>query len=385
MRQGDSGGGLQGFVVDPLLPSHQQPSGYTMIKTPTLSKNTLLRTVLLVIIAISVTSPLFGKRNDDVVIMKNGDKFTGEIKALQYGELIFKSDYMKDSVHLDWNRVESLQSKDKYIVSLSDGHRVMGTIRRTTVNEGKQQFKIVTDDSTLEVPPSEVITIDQRESSFWNQLTGSIDYGFGFASGNNSTNSSLGASVAFYTAKNSISLASTSQFDSQANAKNTNRLTFDSQYGRSITTNWVAAGLFSVLKSNQQDLNLRSTYGAGLGRRMVQTDRTKLLIIGGGAYSHENYFAQAGEKSTLNNAEALLGVTLSTFRFKTLNLNSETFLFPSLTDVGRIRLSSRSNLRIELMRNFYWNLQFYENYDTRPPVKAPRNDSGLTTSVGWTF
>ena len=118
---------------------------------------------------------------------------------------------------------------------------------------------------------------------------------------------------------------------------------------------------------------------------MVQTDRTKLLIIGGGAYSHENYFAQAGEKSTLNNAEALLGVTLSTFRFKTLNLNSETFLFPSLTDVGRIRLSSRSNLRIELMRNFYWNLQFYENYDTRPPVKAPRNDSGLTTSVGWTF
>lgn len=385
MRQGDSGGGLQGFVVDPLLPSHQQPSGYTMIKTPTLSKNTLLRTVLLVIIAISVTSPLFGKRNDDVVIMKNGDKFTGEIKALQYGELIFKSDYMKDSVHLDWNRVESLQSKDKYIVSLSDGHRVMGTIRRTTVNEGKQQFKIVTDDSTLEVPPSEVITIDQRESSFWNQLTGSIDYGFGFASGNNSTNSSLGASVAFYTAKNSISLASTSQFDSQANAKNTNRLTFDSQYGRSITTNWVAAGLFSVLKSNQQDLNLRSTYGAGLGRRMVQTDRTKLLIIGGGAYSHENYFAQAGEKSTLNNAEALLGVTLSTFRFKTLNLNSETFLFPSVTDVGRIRLSSRSNLRIELMRNFYWNLQFYENYDTRPPVKAPRNDSGLTTSVGWTF
>ena len=141
-----------------------------MIKMPTLSKNTPLRTVLLVIITISVTSPLFGKRNDDVVIMKNGDKFTGEIKALQYGELIFKSDYMKDSVHLDWNRVESLQSKDKYIVSLSDGHRVMGTIRRTTVNEGKQQFKIVTDDSTLEVPPSEVITIDQRESSFWNQI-----------------------------------------------------------------------------------------------------------------------------------------------------------------------------------------------------------------------
>jgi len=42
-------------------------------------------------------------------------------------------------------------------------------------------------------------------------------------------------------------------------------------------------------------------------------------------------------------------------------------------------------LRIELVRNFNWNLQLYENYDTRPPVTAPKNDLGITTSVGWTF
>src|SRR5207302_8967941 len=145
MRQGDSGGGLQGFVVDPLLPSHQQPSGYTMIKTPTLSKNTLLRTVLLVIIAISVTSPLFGKRNDDVVIMKNGDKFTGEIKALQYGELIFKSDYMKDDVHLDWKEVKTMESQDTFIVGLSDGKRVTGFISKNDGNSGSgsNEFKII--------------------------------------------------------------------------------------------------------------------------------------------------------------------------------------------------------------------------------------------------
>jgi len=52
---------------------------------------------------------------------------------------------------------------------------------------------------------------------------------------------------------------------------------------------------------------------------------------------------------------------------------------------GRVRLSSQSNLRIELIRNFYWNFQLYENYDTRPPIAAPKNDLGITTSVGWTF
>ena len=60
----------------------------------------------------------------------------------------------------------------------------------------------------------------------------------------------------------------------------------------------------------------------------------------------------------LNSAEVLLGLKFSTFRFKTLNVTSETFLFPGLTDLGRVRLSSRANLRIEFLRNFYWNFQF---------------------------
>jgi hypothetical protein len=40
------------------------------------------------------------------------------IKALQYVELIPKAAYMKDSVHLDWKQVGTLQSKDTFIVGL---------------------------------------------------------------------------------------------------------------------------------------------------------------------------------------------------------------------------------------------------------------------------
>ena len=355
------------------------------MKLPIFSKAVFTKIAVLAL-ALLLSYTAFAKRKDDVVIMKNGDKFTGEIKGLQFGELMFKSDYMKDSVHLDWERVADLESKDTYIVTLSDGRRVTGTVSRKMIQaEDKQEFEISSADSIVEIAPPDVITINQREASFWNQLTGSIDYGFGFTSGNNSTNSSLGANVAFNTTKNSIALATSSQFDSQKNAKNTNRFTFDSQYGRTITTNWIAAGLFSMLKSNQQDLELRSTYGGGLGRRLIQTDKTTLLAIGGAAYSHESYFPQPNTEPVVNNVEALLGLKFSTFRFKTLNINSQAFLFPSLTDAGRFRFTSQSNLRIELLRNFNWNFQFYENYDTRPPVNAPKNDLGVTTSLGWTF
>ena len=351
-----------------------------LLCTALFKRHTLIALMLL------FACPLFGKRKDDVVIMTNGDKFTGEIKSLQHGELIFKSDYMKDSVYLDWKRVKSLESNDTFIVSLTSGKRVTGLIGKDgTSAEDSKDFKIVAEGSAVEVTAAEVIAIGQREASFWNQLTGSIDYGFGFASGNKQTNSSLGADVAFRATKNSVQLATTSQFGSQTNAKNTNRFTFDSQYARLLTQKWLAAGLFSLLRSNQQDLTLRSTYGGGFGRKLVQTDRTSLTVLGGAAFSHESYIPQPGTEPIHNNAESLLGVTFSTFRFKTLNLRSQTLLFPSLSDPGRLRVSSQSGLRIELIRNFNWNFDLYENYDSRPPTSAPKNDLGITTSVGWTF
>jgi len=346
----------------------------------------LLRRAGLLALVLLVASPLFGKRKDDMVVMKNGDRFTGEIKDLQHGELIFSSSYMKDDVYLDWNQVETIQSKDTFIVALRNGERVTGFIsKEITAGDGGKNFKIIAAGSAVEVKPSDVIAIGQREGSAWNQLTGSVNYGFSFASGNSATSSSLGADVAFRNTKNSVMVATTSQFNSQTNAENTNRFTLDSQYIRMVTNKWLAAGLFSLLKSNQQNLDLRSTYGGAFGRRLVQTDRTALVALGGAVYTHESYVPQPGTEPVRNNVESLAGLTFSTFRFKTMNVNSQLLLFPSLSDPGRLRLSSQSNLRIELIRNFYWNFQLYENYDTRPPIDAPKNDLGITTSVGWTF
>jgi hypothetical protein len=92
-----------------------------------------------------------------------------------------------------------------------------------------------------------------------------------------------------------------------------------------------------MLKSNQQDLALRTTCGGGFARRLVQTDRTTLLAIGGAAYSHESYFPQTGTRPIVDNAEVLAGLKFSTFRFKTMNINSQTLLFPSLTVIDHLK------------------------------------------------
>lgn len=355
------------------------------MKIPVIYVFPLLRGPALIVILLLLASPAFGKRKDDVVVMKNGDRFTGEIKSLKQGELIFKSDYMADSVRLDWNRVERLDSKDIYIVTLSSGTRVTGSIGRVATASKSGEFQIVAASSTIQIKPTEVIAIEQHEVSFLEQLTGSVNYGLSFSSGNSATNSSLGASVAYTGQKNSVQLSTTSQFNYQSGGENTNRFTFDSRYIHMLTEKWLAAGLFSLLKSNQQDLDLRSTYGGGFGRSLILTNTASLLAVAGIDYSHERYSVQAEPVTVRSNAESLFGFAFNTFRFKTLNVNSQFLVYPNLSDFGRVRLSSQSNLQIELMRNFFWNLQFYENHDSRPPTNAPKNDLGVTTSVGWKF
>ena len=351
--------------------------------TPRFGRNLLPRAAVLLIL-ILLASLMFGKSKDDVVVMKNGDRFTGEIKSLQHGELLFKASYMTESVHLDWKRVERLESTDSYVITLTNGTRIEGSIDRVRSSD-INSIQTGDSESGERVQQEKVIAIQQNEVNFWNQFTGSINYGFSFTSANSSTSSSLGADLARYTSKNSVQISTSSQFDSQSKAKSANRFTFDSQYGRMLSRTWFAAGIFSLLKSNQQDLNLRSTYGSGMGRKLFQTDKTSLTALAGGVYTHESYFAQAGTEPIHNNAEALLALRFYTFRFRTMDVNSSLSVFPSLSDQGRLRFSSQSNLSFELVRNFYWGFQLYDNYDSRPPVNAPKNDLGITTSVGWKF
>src|SRR5277367_2369891 len=70
--------------------------------------------------------PAQAKRKD-LVIMKNGDHLTGEVKKLEHGVLYVDLDYVSGSVGLDWLQVEQVQSTGGFQVILENGSRMSGT------------------------------------------------------------------------------------------------------------------------------------------------------------------------------------------------------------------------------------------------------------------
>ena len=65
----------------------------------------------------------------DLVIMKNGDRLTGEISKLDNGILYFSVDYVSNSIQLDWLQVESVKSPAVFQVVLKDGSHLAGTMK----------------------------------------------------------------------------------------------------------------------------------------------------------------------------------------------------------------------------------------------------------------
>jgi hypothetical protein len=345
----------------------------------------LIQLFLFLIVGLFAAGVSYARTKADVVVMKNGDRFTGEIKKLEHGILYFKASYMMDSVQLDWDQVADLESDDQFFITLTNGTRLEGKLEKSQAEKNAGTVQLVTAGRTMEISGRDLTTIRQKEENFLSQLNGSVNYGLNFTRDNDAISSALNASVEYRRAKNVATLSTSSQFTGQSNAPSTNRYTFDAAYQRELTQKWFVTGLFDLLKSDQQQLNLRTTSGGGIGRRLYRTDKTGINLIGGIVFDREKYFPQNGVNTTQLNGEAIVGLNFYTFRFKVFDLSSETAVYPSMTDPGRVRISSVSNLEIEIVRNFSWNFHVYENFDSRPPIAAPRNDLGITTGLGWTF
>ena len=106
-------------------------------------------------LAACLAYPVSARDNTDVIVMKNGDRITGEIKKLQNAVLTVSLDWVNGSISVDWFKVARLECKDLFIVQLQDGTMYSA---RVISQEGPAPIK-------LEIQPQgqERLIVDQAE------------------------------------------------------------------------------------------------------------------------------------------------------------------------------------------------------------------------------
>jgi putative salt-induced outer membrane protein YdiY len=317
--------------------------------------------------------------------MNNGDHFTGEVKRLQNGLLFVETEYVSGNIGLDWNQVQSLQTTATYRIVLNNGRRLDGKIEKDSSDKAKtDDFLIREATEEVQVSSASIASIETRKPTFWRQLQGAIDFGYSFASGNGQSTLNTDTSAAYSTPGWAASTSFDATFSGQSGASQTNREDVQATFSKFLNRNSFLAALSDFLHSSQQDLNLRTTLGGGYGRYLKRTTNSNLAWLGGVVYVHESFDTTTGQPSD-QSTEAVVGLQYNLVRFKIGEFNSQVRVFPGLSDAGRVRLTTNNSATIKLVNNFHLQITFWDNFDSRPPVAARKNELGISSGIGWSF
>jgi len=292
----------------------------------------------------------------DVLVLKNGDHVTGEIKKLRQGILEFKTDHM-GTLKVEWPAVRRMTSTTDFEIKLSDGRRIYGALDSSAPED---RLQIVGESKTPAL--SSVVELAPLKESFMSQINGSLDVGYNFAQSNTASTWNANAKASYRTQNYLTAIGYSSYLNAQENAERTTRNMLTATTTRLLSKRWGILALGQLLQSSQLGVGLRTTLGGGVVSRIVQSNRMSLTPVLGTVYSRSNFSDGAPDRSDLL---LLTGIQYDLFTFGShkTNIGTSFFFLPSLTQSGHIRLELDSNLRVKLFRDFYWSLNVFDNFD----------------------
>jgi len=335
-----------------------------------------------------LAAPLWARKSIDVIVMKNGDHFTCEIKRLEEGVLYTSLDYVDGTISVDWSKVARIESSQLFLVHTQSGSVYKGSLKtpQTSADEPVKIEVVDEAEKELVVLQSKVVRMDQISEAFWQRFSISVNSGTIFSKANKNTQYNFGSQVRYRRERWSAEANFTSALSSSEGAPTStrNQLSLGGQH-LLPWDNWFYAGAASFLQSTQQEIKLQTTAGGGIGRYLKNTDRARISLSTGLAWQGTNYEPSLSQRGTENVIAGLIVGDLRVFMFKKTNLDAKANLLPALSQPGRVRFNTNVTYAIQIIKNLWWNFQFYGNWDNQPPANFSGSDYGASSGISWTF
>jgi len=338
--------------------------------------------------ALLLTVPLFAREKTDVIVMKNGDRWTCEIKELNAGVLSVGLDYVDGTVSVQWSKVARLESNQLFLVRTQNGLVYTGKLA-TAVNPSSQPVQINIAEAgqeTMMIDRSQIVRMEQGSDRFWRRFDGDINFGIGYSKGNQTTQYNLGT-VAEYPREHWAAQATfNSNLSSSSGTATSTRNQLELQSYHLLPDNYFYKGIGEFLQSSVQGIRLQTTLGGGIGHFIKYTNHMTMSVLGGVAWQNTDY-KQSGAvpQGTENTAAALFGAELRVFRFKKTKLDVTAMLLPALSDPGHVVYDTNATYYLKLFSNLSWNASFYGNWNNRPPPTFAGSNYGTSSGLSWTF
>lgn len=341
---------------------------------------TRLLPFLLLILGLCLVAFEAQAQKTDIVILTNGDRVTGEIKKLETGLLDFSTNAM-GTVTIEWRLIRQVISSKQLTLETTDGQILLGELRKPAEGDN---VEVLTEDGPFLVPAREVVSVWPVKASFLDKLDLSVAVGFDYAKSTDITNINVAADALYRTEERIIEGSFRSNITSQADGDDQNRQEIRFNAQRLLQNRRYRSFNVGYDKNEAIGLNYRVYAGGSLGRYFSKSNRTWFSGEIGAIATQESPLVGA----TIDSIEAVLGTRYRYFSYARPErvLDTALFIFPSLTESGRIRSDFRTTFKLELIRDLFWTMELYASYDNEPvEAGAEKGDFGIITGLGWSF
>jgi hypothetical protein len=315
---------------------------------------------------------------NDTLIMNNGDMLVGEIKELQQGVMKFETDYSDKDFQIEWNKVMEIYTKTIFVISLSNGDRINGSIKTDPTDSSR--VLIFERGGMKSARRMDIVFLKGIEETFIGRLDASIGLGLTITTENNLRSLNTRGNIA-YTGRFWRSNASLDALRSVQRDTITTRRTEITLGGQLLLEHsWFLAVSANFLQSDEQKYKLRSTTDASGGNFIVNTNKIYLAASAGIAWTNEQF---TDDTPIRNSLEGKAGFELNLFDIKDFSMLTNAFLFPGITERRRIRLDYKIDLKYDLPWDFYIKLGYTHNFDNQPATGASKHFYKFDTTIGW--
>jgi hypothetical protein len=325
-------------------------------------------------------TPVRGDPNQsDVLVLRNGDRFTGEFRELQRGLVTFKTDAAA-TIYVKWPRVVTATTDKSFEIELTDGRTLVGSL---AASETGYRVVIRSARDTLEVGITSIVSMIRIKKTFWERLDGSLDVGLGFTQQNSKLDLNLSTKIKYNIARNRFSLSYNGTLTRQDSVADIERQNLSGVYLREFRKRWFWAVASNLNRNSQLSLEGSWSLGTGPGRWLVFSNKVTLGTWIGLFYRTERYTNEDARTAI----PLPLTIDFQWFAWSGLStdVSSQLTAAPILNDAGRWQISFKANVKRELLSHLYLNIGVTELYDSKPPTDGNQNDFSFTTSIGWTF
>jgi len=312
----------------------------------------------------------------DVLVLKNGDRITGDIKRVWDSEITIEPSY-SDEFTVDVAAVEYIDSDREFELELADGSKSLARLGGAD-SDGNQIIEANGQSSSIRL--ESLFELDQPEKDFdWES---NIEFSASLNSGNTeSANSKLRADT-IISIPNHRHLAELTFFREELiDVTTQEKDLFRYNYNWLFRDPWFFGAFLSFERDPIIELGGRVIVSAGIGLDIWATPRRTLSVqLGAGA--------QSEELASVRNENAVATWSLrysQDFFQDDLDLYHNHSIIPNITGRTNTSYKTTTGLRYEITDLLYANFSIDYDYETNPVDTAVSEDVAVLVGLGAEF